>query len=96
MNVVLPVILSGEAEKEYWKNFRGSHEKFRESKGGNRGRFVLLYLVLIVSPFCLCSALTTTSCFYAYRGGKYHRGGHKHGRSRDDNNGGRPNKHRKF
>ncbi|KAL6212580.1 hypothetical protein ACLB2K_017798 [Fragaria x ananassa] len=30
--------VSGEAEKEYWKNFRGSHEKFRESKGGNRGR----------------------------------------------------------
>ncbi|KAL6216457.1 hypothetical protein ACLB2K_009680 [Fragaria x ananassa] len=59
--------VSGEAEKEYWKNFRGSQEKFRESKGGNRGR-----------------------------GGKYHRGGHKHGRSRDDNNGGRPNKHRKF
>lgn len=48
MNVVLPVMLSGEAEKEYWKNFRGSQEKFRESKGGHRGRFVLLYIVLIV------------------------------------------------
>ncbi|XP_062020533.1 la protein 1 [Rosa rugosa] len=59
--------VSGEAEKEYWKNFRGSQEKFRESKGGHRGR-----------------------------GGKHHRGGYKHGRSRDDNDGGRPNKHRKF
>ncbi|XP_050364471.1 la protein 1 [Argentina anserina] len=59
--------VSGEAEKEYWKNFRSSQEKFRESKGGNRGR-----------------------------GGRHHRGGYKHGRSRDDNNGGRPNKHRKF
>lgn len=60
--------VSGEAEKEYWNLFRGNQEKFRESKGGNRGR-----------------------------GGKHQRGGWKHGRSRDnDNDGGRPKKHRKF
>lgn len=40
MKAILPVMLSGEAEKEYWNLFRGNQEKFRESKGSNRGRFV--------------------------------------------------------
>lgn len=76
MKAILPVMLSGEAEKEYWNLFRGNQEKFRESKGGNRGRFVLLYFVLIASSFRLCSeAELTIISFSCLQGRQTPKGG---------------------
>jgi hypothetical protein len=39
--LVLLFVISGEAEKEYWNQFRGHKERRFENKG-NRGRSVLL------------------------------------------------------
>lgn len=37
--LILPSLLVGDAEREYWSLLRGNQEKWRENKG-NRGRLV--------------------------------------------------------
>lgn len=42
LNIGYTSLISGEAEKEYWRLLRSSQEKrYRDFKGGNRGRFAL-------------------------------------------------------
>lgn len=99
------MVITGEAEKEYWSLLRGNQGKHREFKN-KQGRYVAgfndaLHLTLpIVYTFLLCvfgcSKKGGTYINYTSlcRGGWHGRGG-KHARSRDNGSRDRRNKAQK-